>query len=250
MPLEDALITLILLALAMLILAWLSGQLSVHTQFAVYYATGSLDLATLAIFLLLLPGVFVHELSHWLAARLVGLRTSRFRVWPKRQKDHIGLGSVSVQRGGTWRDSVVGMAPLLSGSALLALVGAAVFQSDRMLEQLAQGRLLNTLGAFFDALAQPDGAVWAYLLFVIGNSMMPSRSDRQPLRLLLLYVAFAALIYVVVGLPIDPITALLGWLIPAIQILVGSLLFVILLDVFVVAGLFLLATVLARLRGI
>jgi hypothetical protein len=249
MALEYAFPTLIILAIAMVSLAWLSRQLSVRTQLVVYFATGSLDLATLAIFLLLLPGVFVHELSHWLAAKLLGLRTSRFRVWPKRHKDRIGLGSVSVQRGGTWRDSAVGMAPLFTGSILLALVGAAVFQSDMMLDQLAQGRLLDTLGAFFDALTQPDGAVWAYALFVIGNSMMPSRSDRQPLRLLLIYVAFAALIYVVVGLPIDPITALLGWLIPAIQLLVGSLLFVILLDIFVVAGLFLLETILARLRG-
>jgi hypothetical protein len=249
MALEDAIPTLIILAIAMLSLAWLSQQLSVRTQLAVYYATGSLDLATLAIFLLLLPGVFIHELSHWLAARLLGLRTSRFRVWPKRHKDRIGLGSVSVQRGGTWRDSAVGMAPLVTGSLLLALVGAAVFQADFMLNQLAQGRLLDTLGAFFDALAKPDGAVWAYLLFVIGNSMMPSRSDRQPLRLLLIYLAFAALIYLVVGLPIDPITALLGWLIPAIQLLVGALLFVIILDVFVVAGMFLLETILARLRG-
>jgi hypothetical protein len=249
MALEDALPTLIILAAAMLVLAWLSSQLSVRTQLVVYYATGSLDLATVAIFLVLLPGVFVHELSHWLAAKLLGLRTSKFRVWPTRYKDRIGLGSVSVQRGGTWRDSAVGMAPLISGSVLLALVGAAVFQSDLMLQQLAQGRLLDTLGAFFDALAQPDGAIWAYALFVIGNSMMPSRSDRQPLRLLTIYVALAALIYIVVGLPIDPITALLGWLIPAIQLLVGALLFVILLDIFVVAGLFLIETILARLRG-
>ena len=118
-----------------------------------------------------------------------------------------------------------------------------------LVEQLAQGRLLDTVGAFFDALAKPDGLVWAYFLFVIGNSMMPSRSDRQPLRLLLIYVALAALIYIVVGLPIDPVTALLGWLIPAIQLLVGALLFVIILDVFIVAGLFLLETILARLRG-
>jgi hypothetical protein len=249
MALEAALPTLLILALAMLLLAWFSTQLSLRTQFVVYYATGSVDLATVAIFLLLLPGVFVHELSHWLAARLLGLRTSKFRVWPTRHKDRIGLGSVSVQRGGTWRDSAVGMAPLLAGSVLLTLAGAAVFQSDRMLAQLAQGRLLDTLGAFFDALAQPDGAIWAYALFVIGNSMMPSRSDRQPLRPLLIYVAFAALIYIVVGLPIDPITALLGWLIPAIQLLVGALLFVIILDVFVVAGLFLLETILARWRG-
>lgn len=249
MALEDALPTLFILAIAMLCLAWLSRQLSIRTQLVVYYATGSLDLATLAIFLLLLPGVFVHELSHWVAARLLGLRTSKFRVWPKRHKDRIGLGSVSVERGGTWRDSAVGMAPLISGSILLALVGAAVFQSDVLVEQLAQGRLLDTVGAFFDALAKPDGLVWAYFLFVIGNSMMPSRSDRQPLRLLLIYVALAALIYIVVGLPIDPVTALLGWLIPAIQLLVGALLFVIILDVFVVAGLFLLEAILARLRG-
>ncbi len=249
MLVDDALPTLLLLALALFALAWLSGQVSVRTQMVVYYASSSLDLATVAIFLLLLPGVFVHELSHWLVARMVGLRVSRFRVWPKRHKDRIGLGSVSVQRGGTWRDSVVGMAPLISGSVLLALTGSAVFQSDLLLGQLAQGRLLATLGAFFDALARPDAALWAYILFVVGNSMMPSRSDRQPLRPLLLYLAMAALIYAVVGLPIDPITALLGWLIPAIQLLVGSLLFVILLDIFVVAGLFLLESILGRLRG-
>ena len=108
--------------------------------------------------------------------------------------------------------------------------------------------MLDTLGAFFDALAQPDGLLWAYALFVIGNSMMPSRSDRQPLRSLLLYIGFAALIYVVVGLPIDPITALLGWLIPAIQVLVGALLFVILLDVVVVSVLFLVESIVRSVR--
>lgn len=245
MPLADAIPTLLLLAISMLALAWLSGQLSIRTQWVAYHLTGSLDMATLAIFLVLLPGVFVHELSHWLVARLLGLRTSRFRVWPKRHRDGLGLGSVSVQSGGAWRDSAVGMAPLIAGSTLLALVGAMVFQTDLLLDQMEQGRLLNTLGAFFDAMAQPDGLIWAYALFVIGNSMMPSRSDRQPLRLLVLYVVFAALIYFVVGLPIDPITALLGWLIPAIQVLVGALLFVILLDVVVVSVLFVLEAVLS-----
>ncbi len=243
MPLADALPTLLLLTIALFALAWLSNQLALRTQFVVYHLTGSLDLATVAIFLLLLPGVFVHELSHWVTAKLLGLRPSKFRVWPKRHKGGLGLGSVNVRSGGPWRDSIVGMAPLLAGSALLALVGYAVFESDVLLSQLAQGRLLETLGAFFDALARPDGLVWAYALFVIGNSMMPSRSDRQPLRSLLIYLALAALIYFVVGLPIDPFTALLGWLIPAIQVLTGALLFVILLDVAVVSVLYLVETV-------
>ena len=249
MVLSDALPTLLLLSVSLFALAWLSGQLSVRTQLVVFYATGSVDLATLAVFLLLMPGVFVHELSHWVTAKLLGLRPSKFRVWPKRRKDGLGLGSVNVRSGGPWLDSIVGMAPLIAGSALLALVGAAVFQSDLLLSQLAQGRLLDTLGAFFDALAQPDGLLWAYALFVIGNSMMPSRSDRQPLRSILVYLALAALIYVVVGLPLDPITALLGWLVPGIQVLVGALLFVILLDAAIVSILFLLESLLgARAR--
>ena len=248
MPFADALPTLLFLAAALFALAWLSGQLSIRTQLLVYHLTGSFDMATVAIFLLLMPGVFIHESSHWLVAKLLGLRTSRFRVWPKRQKHGLGLGSVNVQVGGTWRDSAVGMAPLVVGSALLALVGAAVFESDLLLSQLEQGRLLAVVGGFFDALARPDGLVWAYALFVIGNSMMPSRSDRQPLRTLLLYLAFAALIYIVVGLPIDPLTALLGWLIPMIQVLVGALIFVILLDVAVVSALFLVDSVVGGLR--
>ena len=244
----DALPTLLLLAVALLALAWLSGQLSIRTQLVVYHLTGSLDLATVAIFLLLLPGVFVHELSHWVTAKLLGLHPSRFRVWPKRHKHGLGLGSVHVRSGGTWRDSAVGMAPLIAGSILLALVGSYVFEADLLLGQLEQGRLINVLGAFFDALARPDGLVWAYALFVIGNSMMPSRSDRQPLRTLLLYLAFAALIYFVVGLPIDPLTALLGWLIPMIEVLVGALIFVILLDAIVVSVLFLVESIVRGLR--
>ena len=244
----DALPTLLLLAFALLLLAWLSGQLSIRTQLVIYHLTGSLDLATVAIFLLLLPGVFVHELSHWVTAKVLGLHPSRFRVWPKRHKHGLGLGSVHVRSGGAWRDSAVGMAPLIAGSILLAVVGSYVFAADLLLSQLEQGRLIDVLGAFFDALARPDGLVWAYALFVIGNSMMPSRSDRQPLRPLLLYLAFAALIYFVVGLPIDPLTALLGWLVPMIEVLVGALIFVILLDAVVVSVLFLVETVVRGLR--
>jgi hypothetical protein len=248
MLLADALPTLLLLAISLFTLAWLSNQLGLRIQMVVLHLTGSRDLAMVAVFLLLMPGVFVHELAHWVVAWLLGMRPSRFRVWPQRRKDSLGLGSVNVRSGGTWRDSAVGMAPLIAGSALLALVGAAVFQSDLLLSQLEQGRLLDALGAFFDALGQPDGLLWAYALFVIGNSMMPSRSDRQPLRTLLLYIGFAALIYFVVGLPIDPLTALLGWLVPAIQVLVGSLLFVILLDIAVVSVLFLLESIAGGVR--
>ena len=233
MPLTDALPTLFALTVSLLVLAFLSWQISLRTQLVTYYLTRSADMATVIIFLLFLPGVIVHELSHWISARALGLRTSRFRVWPQQHGDHIGLGGVSVERGGAWRDSIVGMAPLLTGTALIAWIGAQVFQSERLLVVLAQGRWLEGAGALVQAMGNADGLVWAYLLFAVGNSMMPSRSDRQPVKALLLYLLFAALIYVVVGLPIDPLNALLGWIVPAFQIVISALLFTIGVDVFV-----------------
>ena len=90
---------------------------------------------------------------------------------------------------------------------------------------------------FLEALCTADGLVWAYAIFVVGNSMMPSASDREPFKPVLIYTIFAALIYVVVGLPLAPMTLLLGWLAPASEITVGALLFLLALDGLVLAAL-------------
>jgi len=95
--------------LLFLILAWLSRQISLNIQFPFYTLTRSQNSATLAIFLLFLPGVFIHESAHWTMARLLGLKTSKFRVWPKQQGKYIGLGSVSVEASDPIRDSLVGL---------------------------------------------------------------------------------------------------------------------------------------------
>jgi hypothetical protein len=236
----DALSTLLAIAVALFALAWLSRQISLHTQLVAYFFSRSQDFAALAIFLLFLPGIFVHELAHWISARLLGLRASKFRVWPKRQGSHIGLGSVSVQRGGTWRDSMVGLAPLFAGTAICGLIGALALQSDELLWMAGQGRVMETVDGFVRGLGNADGLLWAYLLFAVGNSMMPSRSDREPARLLLLYLAFAALIYIVVGLPADPFTTLLSWVGPAFQSIAGALLFLLILDLIVLLVLLLI----------
>ena len=65
---------------------------------------------------------------------------------------------------------------------------------------------------------------------------------------MLLYTLFAALIYVVVGLPLAPMTLLLGWLAPAIEITVGALLFLLALDGLALAALWPVEWVLSRGR--
>lgn len=230
-----ALPTLLAFFFCLLILAYLSNRVSNELQYLVYYGTGSKNMPVVILFLALLPGVFVHEASHWLTARLLGLKTGKFRVWPKRSGKYIGMGSVSVERGGTLLDSLVGMAPLIIGTFLIALIGHRVFNAYLISEAILDTRWQDGLRAMWIALNKPDGALWAYLLFAIGNAMFPSSSDREPVKPLLLYIAVAVALYIFLGLPLTPVGSLLDYSLPYISDLGSALLFIILLDIIILA---------------
>jgi hypothetical protein len=123
MTLLEALPTLLLLALGITLIYLLHYRLSGLIGGLVQLAGGNINVVALVLFILFLPGIIVHELSHLLMARLLGLRAGRFRVWPEVQRNSIGLGSVSVEQADALRGSLVGAAPLISGTALLTLLG-------------------------------------------------------------------------------------------------------------------------------
>ena len=57
--------------------------------------TGKPERAVYIYALVLFPGVLLHELSHWLAATLLGVRAGRFSVMPRHRPDGtIQLGYV------------------------------------------------------------------------------------------------------------------------------------------------------------
>ncbi len=230
------------LAATLLALAWLSTQVSFAIQLLVLTLTRNEKLPPLILFLVLLPGILLHESAHWVAARLLGLKTGKFRVWPKVKGNRIGLGSVTVQRGALWQDSLVGLAPLLAGSAVIAWIGYQIFAVDRLTMIVTSGQWIEGLIAFWRALGTADGALWAYLLFAVANAMMPSSSDREPLKPLLLYLAVIALAYLLVGLPVDPLTTGLVWLTPLLELVTSALIFVLLLDGIIVLVLWLVRT--------
>lgn len=243
--LQMVLPTLFAFVATLLILAWLSRQLSLQLQMLFAYLTHNGDLTIVLLFLLLLPGIIVHEAAHWFTARLLGLKTGKFRVWPKKQGKYIGLGSVSVQRGNLWQETIVGMAPLIVGTILLALIGEHIFQLFQFSIALSEQQWVNGWRAFRQALQAPDGILWAYLLFAIANAMMPSASDREPLKPLLLYSAIALVIYLLLGLPLTPFTAMLQWLTPVLQTISSALLFTIVLDGLLLGGIFLAVQLIA-----
>ena len=105
-------------------LLFLRRWISRHTQIILLLLTRNDEMAMLLNQLVFLPGVLLHELSHWLMARILGARTISISVWPDRQDDgSLRLGYVQTERVDFVREALIGVAPLLAGSALVVLIG-------------------------------------------------------------------------------------------------------------------------------
>ena len=237
------------LILSLAALAGLSRLLSRYLQYTIFYLTRSQDMAMVIYFLIFMPGVFVHESAHWLMARLLGLKTGKFRVWPQRQGKYIGMGSVQVSSGGVIIDNLVGMAPLIAGTLLITLIGVGVFETDSLASALQQGRVGAVVQTAWQTLGQADGGLWAYLIFVVGNVMMPSASDRHQLTPLLLYLLLAGILYFLLDLPRQWLTVGLMNLTAPMDVLTSAIAFVIVLDVAAVVIFFVLTWLLGSLTG-
>ncbi len=240
-PFNEPLAVLTGFSLLLLLLAWASQEIGQRIQGIVSLLTGSQDLAMVVLFLVFLPGILLHEGAHWAMARLLGLRTGKFRVWPRRMGRHIGMGSVSVARGGPVRDSLVGLAPLLVGSLVVGWIGGRLDQAGGVTAQWQQGSgPLQGIVALFRGLGTAsDGLLWGYLLFAVANAMMPSASDREPLGTLGLYLAGFGLLYLLLGRPGHLLAQAGTWLVGPLRGLLGAFLLAALLDLLVLAGLYL-----------
>jgi hypothetical protein len=163
-----------------------------------YLVLGDGTATALLTFAVLLPGIFLHELSHWLMAKALGLRTGKFRLWPEQRKKSLRLGYVEVASGGMVRDSLVGLAPFLMGSGLLLYTAYRIFDLDGAGAAWQAGQTVRGLAHFVSGLGAPDAWLWLYLAFAVSNAMMPSESDRQPWASLLLFLGIltgAALLF-------------------------------------------------------
>lgn len=223
--------TFVTFIISLLLLAGLSHQINIRLQICLFQVTRSTDFSIVLYFLFFLPGVFVHELAHWSVARALGLKTGKFTVWPKKRGRYIQLGSVVVQRAGVWIDSIVGVAPLLVGSILLGIISHRVLGAYLVTDALGSGDVSRAIALMQTAFQQPDGWLWVYLLFSIGNVMMPSVSDREPLKPLAAYLVLAAIVYLLIGLPLGPLQSLFAYVAPQLTDLASAFLFISLIDV-------------------
>ncbi len=153
---------------------------------------------TIALFsLLFLPGVLLHELSHYLVAVILGVPTPRFSLIPQvLPNGKLQLGYVETAPTDIIRDSLIGAAPLFAGGLVVAFVALTRLSLLPLWDSLRLGQL----GAFWSAASvlphESDFPLWFYLLFAVSSTMLPSQSDRHA------WLPLALVIAVLVGLAV------------------------------------------------
>ena len=169
---------------------------------------GDADVVLVLYFVMVLPGVLIHELSHWLAARLLGVRVTGFSLGPKRigRGRRVSLGYIRVKKVDPLRASLIGLAPLLTGSAAILLIGYLVLGVGDLAATTSGQGAEGILAGLREIARVPDFWIWLYLIFAISNAMLPSYSDMAAVRPVLIFLGIAAAILLVVaGVPSIPV---------------------------------------------
>lgn len=141
--------------------------------------------------LLVLPGTIIHELSHWLVAEILQVRTGEIVILPELSGSgrEERLGSVATAKSDPFRGFLIGIAPFVTGLSILFVLGQLLFS------------------------AWENSVIWwqlgliIYGIMVVGNSMMISRADRRTWPFILILLIF--LIFLFSRLELSPSSSVL-----------------------------------------
>lgn len=200
--------------ITLIILVLMQRWIHTHLHGLSLLITGRPDRAVYLYALILFPGVLLHELSHWVTARLLGVRTGSFSVLPKRRPDgSIQLGYVEYYKSKTLdpvRESIIGGAPLIVGTLVILLIGLRVFDVPNLAAAVETGdvdALTLALTSFFET---PFVLLWIYLIFAISNAMLPSAADRRAWPAFIIAMLLLAGLVYLLGLQQEVVDGLAG----------------------------------------
>jgi len=146
--------------------------------------------------------------------------TGRFSLLPKPlPKGMVQMGFVEIGRTDIVRDSLIGAAPLFTGSLFLYIAGIDRLRLDVLLNLFAAGQF----GLFWRGLVllpqTENFLLWFYLAFAVSSAMLPSEPDRHSWLPLGLWAAVLLALAIFGGAG--------GWLLeniaPVLNVLFGSM---------------------------
>jgi hypothetical protein len=166
--------------LMLLPLVFLQRLLHREIQAILLIATRNPQLTIGLFSILFFPGVFLHESSHFLMAKILRVHTRNFSLIPTvLPNGRLLMGYVETEQTDVFRDSLIGLAPLIAGSLFIAYAGLNRLELRTLLEVLTNGQI-GLFWAGLKLLPQvKDFYLWFYLAFAVSSTMMPSESDRH-----------------------------------------------------------------------
>ena len=182
----------VVLVLTIVLQQWLHR----HIQGFVVMLTGNSGWAMKLLFYLLLPGILLHEISHYVAAKILMVHTSGIHLGIKPIKgNQISLGSVMIGRTDPLRESLIGIAPFVVGiGAIWAIAG---YGFDVWPEAgLTYTQIIHRVTDYAN-----DWTTWLdlYLIFAVSTAMIPSQSDREPWGPVITVLGLSALVFSLLG---------------------------------------------------
>ena len=193
---EENLMTPVLILALELVVLYSCGSYAMSRLAAWGFGSGP---GKAAFYLLVLPGVALHETAHYLACLVTGTRVGRFVPFsPKSSPDgQLRLGYVRHQRRSATVTAFIGLAPVVLNPMGVLLV--TVLLTPLTLTEVVDPRLDVFEERIFSSrfLIESTGvaAVWVYLAFSFALGSVPSREDLSsvPAALLLFAVGVLAL---------------------------------------------------------
>ena len=172
---------LILLFIELVLLYFLAKKLTSRTYQLIYRLTKNKNWASYLLAILFLPGTFVHEVSHALAALFLLVPFGEVEFLPQIQGEQIKMGSVGISKTDPIRRFLIGIAPFVMGTSLI--LGGLYYLSEN---------------SFF--LNPYCMLITAYLIFAIGNTMFASKKDLEGAFQLFLFILLIYLLIFVLGI--------------------------------------------------
>jgi len=174
---------LILFFLELILLYFLSKRLTNKIFQFLYRVIKNRKFAFYVYSVLFLPGTFVHEISHFLAAILLLVPVGKLELLPEiyENEDGAALGSVEIAKTDPLRRFLIGIAPFVLGTTII--IGIIYFFTSN-------GLLTN----YYYLL------LIAYICFQIGNSMFASRKDLEGALELFVFFIFLYIVIFALGI--------------------------------------------------
>ncbi|MCJ7624929.1 MAG: hypothetical protein MUO76_15615, partial [Anaerolineaceae bacterium] len=130
--------------------------------------------------ILFFPGVFLHEISHFLMAKVLWVQTRRFSLLPEASGDgKLRLGYVEVARVDVLRNALIGAAPLVSGGVLVTYLSSNQLDLLPLINLVDGGDWMKIYHFLVELPRLTDFWLWFYVVFTVSSTMLPSPSDRR-----------------------------------------------------------------------